>query len=148
MAGALRRQDRLCSLVVRDARVVARPPIGASGGESLAAEPPAIVAIGVVVGAVDPDPDAIPEDPMAAVVVKVVVAIVIALRKATIPVAVIMAAVAIIEGLGVATTNVALWSRMIEVAARISGTAVDVAAMVGGATTVVGESARTTRAAA
>jgi hypothetical protein len=80
------------------------------------------------------------------VVVKVVAAIVIALRKATmigpIAVAVVMAAVAI-ERLAISSTDVASRSRAIEIAAGVrSWTAI------GAATTVVGESATAARAAA
>src|SRR6476659_3399156 len=89
----------------------------APGGECLPAKPPAIIPIGVVVGAIDPDPHAIPEHPIA--VVKVVIAIVVALREATITVAVVMAAVAV-EGLYVSTTHVALVARAIEVPAKRS----------------------------
>jgi hypothetical protein len=76
---------------------------------------------------------------MATVVVKVVVAIVVALGKAAMigPIAVAMVAVAI-EGLGVATADVTLRPRVIEVSASVGP----------GTTTVVGESARTARAAA
>ncbi|MFZ0399050.1 MAG: hypothetical protein WAM06_13585 [Methyloceanibacter sp.] len=82
---------------------------------------------------------------MATVVVKVVVAIVVALGKATmigpISVAMVMAAVAI-EGLGISTTDIASRSRPIEIAAGVRpGTTVDVAR------TVVGERARVARAA-
>ena len=73
------------------------------------AKPPAIV-VGIVVGAIYPDPGTIPENAMATTVVKVVIAIMVALGKATIAVAMVavaMVAVAI-EGLGVATTNITL----------------------------------------
>jgi hypothetical protein len=65
MAEALRSHHVTRWLVVANAGVVARPPIGAAGGVSLLAEPPAIVAIGIVVRTIDPDPHAIAEDPMA-----------------------------------------------------------------------------------
>jgi hypothetical protein len=58
-------------LVIAHAIVIATPPIGAPGDESLAAQPPAIV-----VGVVIPDPDAIHEHPMTMMeAVKVVVAL-------------------------------------------------------------------------
>ena len=83
---------------------------------------------------------------MATVVVKVVVATVVALGKATtigpISVAMVMAAVAI-EGLGIAAADIASRSRAIEIAAGVRpGTTVDVAR------TVVGERARAARDAA
>jgi hypothetical protein len=55
---------------------------------------------------------------MATTVVKVVIAIMVALGKSTIPVAVVMAAVAI-KGLGGSATVVAFRSRAIEIAAGI-----------------------------
>ena len=51
-------------LVVPSAGVIARPPIGAAGGIGLLAEPIAVIAIGVIVVTIDPDPNAIPEDPV------------------------------------------------------------------------------------
>jgi hypothetical protein len=60
-------------LVIAHAAVVATPPIGAPGDEGLAMQPPAIVPIGVVIGTVGPDPNAIHECPMTMMkVVKVV----------------------------------------------------------------------------
>ena len=136
----------LRGLVVTDAGVIARPPIGAAGGVRSLAKPGAVVAVGVVVGTVDPDPDAVPEDPMTAMVVEVVAVVAVALGKATmigpVTVAVVMAAVAI-EGLGIATTDIASRSRAIDIAAGVRpGTTVDVAR------TVVGERARAARDAA
>jgi hypothetical protein len=58
-------------LLVANAIVIARPPIRAACIDGPQAQPPAIV-IRVVVGAVDPDPYTIPEDPMATAVVEVV----------------------------------------------------------------------------
>ena len=51
------------SLIIADAVVIAAPPIPAPRNEGLSAQPPAIV-VGVVIGAVDPDPDAVPKHPM------------------------------------------------------------------------------------
>jgi hypothetical protein len=83
---------------------------------------------------------------MTIMVVKVVVAIVVALRKAAmiapITVALVMATVAI-EGLGISATDIAPWPRATEIAAGVrSRTAIRVA------TSVVGERARAARAAA
>ena len=83
---------------------------------------------------------------MTAMVVKVMSVITVALRKATmigpISVAMVMAAVTI-EGLGIATTDIASRSRAVEIAAGVRpGTTVDVAR------TVTGEGARAARAAA
>src|SRR6478735_3250844 len=128
MAEALRGQALLGGLVVAHARVVARPPIEAPGGKCLPAKPPAIAAIGVVVGAIDPDPHAIPEDPVTEAVMVVVV--IVALGKATIAVAVVTVTV---EGLGVSTTHVALRARAIEIAVRVSGAAIHATAIVAGA---------------
>src|SRR6478672_3639812 len=130
IAEALRGQALLGELVVAHARVVARPPIGAPGGKCLPAKPPAIAAIGVVVGAIDPDPHAIPEDPVTEAVMIVVV--IVALGKATIAVAVVTITVAA-EGLGVSTTHVALRARAIEIAVRVSGAAIHTAAIVASA---------------
>ena len=78
-------------------------------------------------------------------VVMVVVAVVIALGKATIAVAVVMTAVAI-KGLGASATVVALRSSLIGIAARVSRAAIGAA--VGADTTMVGERARAAWAAA
>ena len=83
---------------------------------------------------------------MTAMVVEVVAVVAVALGKATmigpVTVAVVMAAVAI-EGLGIATTDIASRSRAIEIAAGVRpGTTVDVAR------TVAGERARAAGAAA
>jgi hypothetical protein len=83
---------------------------------------------------------------MTAMVVEVVAVVTVALGKATmigpVTVAVVMAAVAI-EGLGIATTDIASRSRAIEIAAGVRpGTTVDVAR------TVAGERPRAARAAA
>jgi hypothetical protein len=83
---------------------------------------------------------------MTIIVVKVVVAIVVALRKAALiapmTVALVMATVAI-EGLGISTTDITPWPRATEIAACVrSRTAISVA------TSVVGERARAARAAA
>ena len=83
---------------------------------------------------------------MTAMVVEVVAVVAVALGKATVigpvTVAVVMAAVAI-EGLGIATTDIASRSRAIDIAAGVRpGTTVDVAR------TVVGERARAARDAA
>jgi hypothetical protein len=132
-------------LVVADARVVARPPIGAAGGIGPLAQPVAVVTVGVVVGTVNPDPGSIPEDPVT-IVEAVVVVVVVALGNATIAVAMVavalvMAAVAI-EGLGIAATGINFRPRATEIARVRARTAI------GAATTVVGESARAARAAA
>jgi hypothetical protein len=84
---------------------------------------------------------------MTAMVVEVVAVVAVALGKATmigpVAVAVVMAAVAI-EGLGIATTDIASRSRAIEIAAGVRPrTAIGVAA-----TTIVGERARAARDAA
>ena len=83
---------------------------------------------------------------MTAMVVEVVAVVAVAVGKATmigpIAVAVVMPAVAI-EGLGIATTDIASRSRAIEIAAGVRpGTTVDVAR------TVAGERARAAGAAA
>ena len=61
------------------------------------AKPPAIVSVGVVIGAVHPDPDTIPKYAVTIEAVMVVV-VIVALGKATITVAVVTVAVTI-EGL-------------------------------------------------
>jgi hypothetical protein len=98
----------VCS-VIAYAVVIATPPIWAPSSEGPFTQPPAIV-VGIVIGAIHPDPDTIPENPMPSTVVKVVIAIVVALSEATIAVAMVavaMVAVAI-EGLGIATTDITL----------------------------------------
>jgi hypothetical protein len=139
------RQITSRGLVIAQASVVARPPIGAAGGIGPLAQPVAVVTVGVVVGTVNPDPGSIPEDPVT-IVEAVVVVVVVALGNATIAVAMVavalvMAAVAI-EGLGIAATGITFWPRATEIARVRARTAI------GAATTVVGESARAARAAA
>ena len=62
------------------------------------AKPPAIVSVGVVIGAVHPDPDTIPKYAVTIIEAVMVVVVIVALGKATITVAVVTAAVTI-EGL-------------------------------------------------
>ena len=62
------------------------------------AKPPAIVSVGVVIGAVHPDPDTIPKYTVTIVEAVMVVVVVVALGKATITVAVVTVMV-MIEGL-------------------------------------------------
>jgi hypothetical protein len=70
------------ALVIADAVVIAAPPIRTARNEGLSAQPPTIV-VGVVIGAVAPDPNTVPEYPMTVMEpVKVVVVVVVALRKA------------------------------------------------------------------
>jgi hypothetical protein len=113
-------------LVVCDTSAIAGPPIGAAGRERLLAKPPAIVPVGVVIGAVDPNPYAVPEDPMT-IVEAIKVVVVAALRKVVmiepVTVTMVMAAVAIV-GFCIAVTHISPRPRAIEVAARISGAAI------------------------
>ena len=126
------RQITSRGLVIAQASVVARPPIGAAGGIGPLAQPVAVVTVGVLVGTVDPDPGAIPEHPMT-IVEAIVVVVVVALGKATIAVAMVavaMVAVAI-EGLGIAATGFTFRPRVIEIAAGVrSRTAIGAAANV------------------
>jgi len=140
------RQITSRGLVIAQASVVARPPIGAAGGIGPLAQPVAVVTVGVLVGTVDPDPGAIPEHPMT-IVEAIVVVVVVALGNATVAVAtvavaVVMAAVAI-EGLGIAATGFTFRPRATEIAAGVRARTA-----IGAATTVVGESAHAARAAA
>ena len=48
-------------LVIPNAVVIARPPIGAAGCVGLLAKPPAVVPVGIVIGAIHPDPDTVPK---------------------------------------------------------------------------------------
>jgi hypothetical protein len=98
-------------LVIADAVVIAAPPIRAPGDEGLSAQPPAIVVGVVIAGAVDPDPYAIPEDPMATPVVKVVVVIMVALSKSA------MITVALNEFAMVTVINTASWALAAELSA-------------------------------
>lgn len=99
---------------------------GAAGRERLPGKPPAIAPVGVVIGAVDPNPYAVPEDPMT-IVEAIEVVVMAALRKVAmiepVTVTMVMAAVAIV-GLGIAVTHITPRPRAIEVAARISGAAI------------------------
>ena len=74
------------------------------------AKPPAIVSVGIVIGAVHPDPDTIPKYAVTIIEAVMVVVVVVALSEASIAVAMVavaMVAVAI-EGLGIATTDITL----------------------------------------
>jgi hypothetical protein len=62
----------------------------------LLAKPPAIVSVGVVIGAVHPDPDTIPKYAVTIIEAVMVVVVVMALGEATITVAVVTV---MIEGL-------------------------------------------------
>jgi hypothetical protein len=77
----------LRGLVVPEACVIPRPPIGAAGGVSLLAEPVAITAIGVVVivivGTVDPDPHAIPKHPMTMTIALTMIVVAISIERLT-----------------------------------------------------------------
>ena len=59
------------------------------------AKPPAIVSVGVVIGAVHPDPDTIPKYAVTIIEAVMVVVVVVALGKATITVAVVTVAITI-----------------------------------------------------
>ena len=73
LAGAEERQDKL---VIADAGVIAAPPVTASGSLRAAEQPRTIIA-GVVIRAIDPNPNAVAEDPVTIEVVELVVVMVV-----------------------------------------------------------------------
>ena len=72
------------------------------------AKPPAIVPIGVVIGAIHPDPDSVPKYAVTIIEAVMVVVVVVALSEASIAVAMVaVAMVAVtIEGLSIPTTHI------------------------------------------
>lgn len=131
-------------LVIAHAVVIATPPIGAPSDEGLSAQPPAIVPIGVVIGTVDPDPDAIPKYPMTMMEAIKVMA---ALRKSAVfePVA---AVVALYESATITVLETTTSRSAIEVAAAVRSRTTIGAATIVTATATAGEAATTARASA
>ena len=85
-------------VVVADALVVAIPPIWAASDDSLTAQPIAVVAIGGITGPINPDPCAIPEDPMA--IFELVIIVVITILRGIAFIA------AVLKGIAVLVTSI------------------------------------------